>query len=70
MYAIELVCSNEACAEISEVTVLSLEEIDVLVCDGCGCTLQSLSVSEVVELRAASKPVQLRRAAVPVRRAA
>ena len=65
MFRVELICSDEACAEVSEATVFSLEELHVLTCDGCGCVLQPLAVSEVVELRpqAAGQTVDLPRAA-------
>lgn len=64
MFGIELICSDEACAEVSEVTVFSLEELKLLTCDGCGCSLQSLNVWEVVEVRAApSQRLPLPRAA-------
>lgn len=53
MFGIELICSDESCAEVTEVVVSSLEEVDALVCDSCGCTLQSLAVWDVVELRPA-----------------
>jgi hypothetical protein len=65
MFGVELICSDEACAEIAEVDVFSLAELDVLVCDGCGCTLQTLHVWNVTELRPSVRPTEadLRRAA-------
>jgi hypothetical protein len=54
MFGIELICTDQSCAEVSEAMVASLEEADVLTCDSCGCTLQSLAVWEVVELRPAA----------------
>jgi len=51
MFGVELICTDEDCAEVSEVTVFSLEELKVLTCEGCGCSLQSLSVWEVGETR-------------------
>jgi hypothetical protein len=64
MLGVELICTDEACAEVKEVNVFSLEELTLLTCDGCGCTLQSLNIWEVVEMRV-SRPAteQLRRAA-------
>lgn len=59
MFGIELICSDEACAEASETTVASLEALDLLTCDGCGCTVQSLAVWEVVESR--PQPVEVQR---------
>ena len=44
MFHAILICSDEACAE--EVDAWGeLEELDLLVCEGCGCVLQVLSVS-------------------------
>ena len=61
MFGVELICTDVACAETTELTVASLEELSVLTCDGCGCTLQSLAVWEVVELHAAARPIALPR---------
>jgi len=57
MFGVELICSDEACAEASEATVFSLAAIDALVCDSCGCTLQSVAVWDVVELHPAPSRV-------------
>ncbi|HYI99830.1 MAG TPA: hypothetical protein VEX36_09195 [Thermoleophilaceae bacterium] len=53
MYGIELICSDEACAELVEIAIPTLSEIELLACDGCGCTLQALAVSDVVEIHVA-----------------
>ena len=53
MFGVDLICSDEACASVTETVVASLDELDLLACDGCGCTLQSLAIWEVVELRPA-----------------
>jgi hypothetical protein len=53
MFGVELICTDESCAEVSEVSAFSLEELNVLICDSCGCALQSLSVWEATELRPA-----------------
>ena len=52
MLICELVCSDEDCAVTVELVVDSLEELELLVCEECECSLQSLSVSEaeLVEL--------------------
>ena len=47
-----LVCSDVACAELAEVTVLSLDELDALACD-CGCSYALLAVSLDAEAVAA-----------------
>ena len=59
MVIAELVCSDEDCAVTVEVAADSLEELDVLVCGDCDCTLQTLSISGV-ELVEARRPVELR----------
>jgi hypothetical protein len=53
MYGIELICTDEACAELVEITAPDLATIKLLTCDGCGCTLQALAVWDVVETRLA-----------------
>ena len=53
MYGIELICSDEACAEVVEITAPTLAEIELLTCEGCGCTLQALAVWDVVEIELA-----------------
>lgn len=50
MYGIELICSDEACAELVEGIAPTLAEIELLTCDGCGCALQALAVWDVVEI--------------------
>jgi hypothetical protein len=54
MYGIQLICSDEACAELVETSSPTLAEIELLTCDGCGCTLQALAVWEVVDVRVAA----------------
>lgn len=51
MFGVELICSDEACAEISE-AVGHLWELELLVCE-CGCTLQVTAVWDVQEQRLA-----------------
>lgn len=51
MFIVETICSDEACAEPAEATVFSLGQLEALTCDSCGCSLQALSFSEVVEIR-------------------
>ena len=50
MFAAELLCSDEACAVVVE-AVGELAELELLVCEDCGCTLQIASVWETHELR-------------------
>ncbi len=58
MIGAELICSDDACAESVEASVAFVRQLDALVCDSCGCTLETLALWEVVELRAAP-PVSL-----------
>ena len=45
MFHVSLICSDEGCA--AEVQAWSeLSEVELLVCDGCGCLLQVIAVSE------------------------
>ena len=68
MFHVSLICSDEDCAVEVEAWG-ELAEVELLVCDGCGCTLQVLSVSEAAP--ATATLVQLpRRAQAPARRAA
>ena len=68
MFHVSLICSDEACAVEVEAWG-ELAEVELLVCDGCGCTLQVLSVSEAAS--ATATLVRLpRRAQAPTRRAA
>ena len=46
MLIAELLCSDEECAVTVEVVAEDLEELELLVCDECECTLQTLSISE------------------------
>lgn len=57
MFGAELTCSDERCPFVVDAFVADLGELDLLVCDGCECTLQVLSVWDVQEARAASPPV-------------
>ncbi len=51
MFIAELICSDDACELTVEVPG-NLVELELLVCDDCGCCLQVVSVSaaEAVEL--------------------
>jgi hypothetical protein len=68
MFHAILICTDEDCAVEVEAWG-ELEELDVLVCDGCACVLQVLSLSEAEPMPA--RVVQLpRRAGVASRRRA
>jgi hypothetical protein len=65
-YAI-LICTDESCAEELEAWA-EPDELDALLCDGCGCTLQVLSLSEAAPATVTRLPnpaphARLRRAA-------
>jgi hypothetical protein len=47
-----LICSDEDCAVVVEALADSLEDLDALLCDDCGCTLQVLGVAGASEVRA------------------
>ena len=62
MYAVTLTCSDRDC-ELEVVDVVSsLDEVELLVCGGCGCCLQAVGFAEAVEARAVA-PVVLALAA-------
>jgi hypothetical protein len=60
MVGAEIVCSDEQCAVTIDVVAESLDVLESIVCDDCGCTNQVLAVWEVVELRPAAPVTQLR----------
>ena len=60
MVGAEIICSDEHCAVTIDVVAESLDALESIVCDDCGCTTQLLAVWEVVELRPATPVTQLR----------
>ncbi len=52
MFLAELICSDDECGLILQ-ALGSLEDLELLVCEDCGCCQQIVSVSEheTVELR-------------------
>ena len=56
MFGVELMCSDEDCTLVVEAIGPDLAQLDLLVCDGCGCTLQITAVWEVEEARAYERP--------------
>jgi hypothetical protein len=58
MFHVELICTDESCAESSEATVFSLETLDLLACNSCGCAVQWLAIDNAVELRPALRAEQ------------
>lgn len=67
MLHVTLICSDDACAEEFEAWG-ELEETDLLVCEGCGCTLQATAFAEVHVATVTRLPRHT--AATPGRRAA
>jgi len=56
MLAVTLTCSDSDCDhEVVEV-VWSLEQVDLMVCDGCGCCLQAVGYEDAVEVRPVIQP--------------
>lgn len=66
MIGAEIICTDEACAVTVDVVVGSLAELELLVCDGCDCSMHAVAVWEVVELHAAAPVTQLRRSRPPL----
>ncbi len=56
MLAVTLVCSDRGCDhEVVEV-VWSLDQVELMVCDGCGCCLQAVGFADAVEVRPVIRP--------------
>ncbi len=51
MLAVTLTCSDRECDLEVEEIVFSLDELELLVCDGCGCSLQAVAYAEAQEVR-------------------
>jgi hypothetical protein len=53
VFLAEVICSDDRCDLVSE-AIGEFHELELLVCEGCGCCLQvvALSAYEAVELRA------------------
>ena len=66
MIGAEIICTDESCAVTVDVAVESLDDLDLLACDDCGCVTQALAVWEVVELRPAASVTTLRRMPSPL----
>jgi heterodisulfide reductase subunit A-like polyferredoxin len=56
MLAVTLTCSDQGCdLEVIEL-VESLEQVELLVCEGCGCCLQAVGYAEAEEGRLVARP--------------
>ncbi len=60
MIGAEIVCTDEHCAVTIDVVAESIDALELIACDDCGCTAHVLSVWEVVELRPAAPVAELR----------
>lgn len=54
MWVIDLVCSDDECAQEIELLVAEIDEADRIACE-CGCVLVTLSVAEAIEVRLADR---------------
>jgi hypothetical protein len=54
MVGAEIICTDEHCAVTVDVVAESLEQLELLACEDCGCTIQVLATWDVVELRPAA----------------
>lgn len=50
MWVVDLVCSDDECAQEIELLVADLDEVDRIACE-CGCAFVTLSVAEAIEVR-------------------
>lgn len=50
MWLIQMVCSDDDCAQEIEALVAEIEDVDRIVCE-CGCSLVTLAVAEAIEVR-------------------
>ncbi|HEX2071317.1 MAG TPA: hypothetical protein VHF90_06700 [Thermoleophilaceae bacterium] len=66
MIGAEIICTDESCAVTVDVSVDTLEELELLACDDCGCSIQVLAVWDVTELRTAAPVTPLRRTPPPL----
>jgi heterodisulfide reductase subunit A-like polyferredoxin len=51
MLSVTLVCSDTDCDHEAVEVVWSLDQVELMVCDGCGCCLQAVGYSNAVEVR-------------------
>ncbi len=51
MFGVELTCSDESCPLVVEAIGGNLDDLELLVCEECECTLQITAVWEVREER-------------------
>ena len=50
VWVIDLVCSDDECAQEIELLVTDIGEVDRIACE-CGCALVTLAVAEAIEVR-------------------
>lgn len=51
MLVVTLTCSDEDCDHEFVEAVWSHEQVELMVCDGCGCCLQAVGYAEAVEVQ-------------------
>ena len=61
MFLAELICSDEDCGAAIE-AVGSADELELVVCDGCGCCMQVVAISAWEPAVLAVRPLLLRAA--------
>ena len=59
MFGVQLICSDERCDHVLETAVWTLDQADDLLCEGCDCLLQLVSVWESQEARARPRAAHL-----------
>lgn len=51
MLVVTLTCSDQDCDHEFVEAVWSHEQVELMVCDGCGCCLQAVGYAEAVEVQ-------------------
>jgi len=51
MLVVTLTCSDQGCDHEVVEAVWSHEQVELMVCDGCGCCLQAIAYAEAEEVR-------------------
>ncbi|MEA2330370.1 MAG: hypothetical protein QOH58_508 [Thermoleophilaceae bacterium] len=65
-----LICTDETCAEETEHWAADPAELDLLICDSCGCALIAIAISTVPAPDATVAQLPRRRGSDELRRAA
>jgi len=51
MLVVTLTCSDQDCDHEVVEAVWAQEQVELMVCDGCGCCLQAVGYADAVEVR-------------------